>query len=942
MGLSRASFAKLSPYPYLLANLEPSDDTVVPARSNGRAPDEARPPAANLSSLTYTQGSAVVRMGDTTAICGVRGEIILTRDIPNYNSANVETELSDYNLIVPNVDLMTGCAPQFLPGGPPCVLQQTLSSRIYSLLNSSSLIEPDQLRIRHEPSEADEDQPMDHDVEVAVETNDQRVAAYWVLFIDVVFISFDGNAFDTAWAAVLAALGDTKLPRATYDADKEQVFCTRKDPRPLTMTGMPVACTVAVFTGRETDRPTIGKHWLLIDPDMMEESLCDESATIVVDCTDGGEMRILSLSKHGGIVLSPKALQSEVFLGWAKRRWKEVVAAITAQPARYSTAVDTGGQIDLPLENEFHSSAPETLFPMPTHHFYPWRLGPKPSCPSSNVASPSHSHGFPRGNALGRHYQRHRPPAIASGIVSLGNSHLVETHPRLTSRALSRSGKAILHVDANGYYGAADAALSLDEADEWAEKHQSQDADAAFSAARVVSSRDEGGLSPARAYSLALAPQLIHARSPLLAQLVSSRAYRQLEFLAVGSLYLFRPSSDGSSSPTLRRVPSTREDLFADTVIPPRSKRRLIKFLKFVVKYDAEPQTDLWKPKAEGPLTEFLESEFGLDSELVPFVVILTLSLDANISVEAGLAAIHRHLTSMGTLGSGFAAVYPKWGGMSELAQVGCRAGAVGGAVYVLGTGVSKLHPQTSSEEADIEVTLSGGVTVKAGALIEGCCRSSEPTAGFSIHIRADLVGFPPGSIVASDGTISATPTFAMMHSSDTGECPVGQCVIYLSTTSNPASQLVLETALESLLRSLSADEKPPPQRLYQLSYEQAAGPGSFSVRGRVGTFALPPVDLLTFHDDVLRSVRDAWQYVIAADGDEEEYMVFEDRQHVADEDDPPTVWVNAIWFSLPALLPILSLPQKKITKPNRVPAISPPSSIPQAPMSGAGKCISP
>ncbi|RDA92678.1 hypothetical protein CP533_3735 [Ophiocordyceps camponoti-saundersi (nom. inval.)] len=354
MGLSRATFAKLSPYPYLLANLEPSDNAVAPARSNGRAPDEPRPPTVNLSSLTYTQGSAVVRMGNTTAICGVRGETILTRDIPNYNAANVETELSDYNLIVPNVDLMTGCAPQFLPGGPPCVLQQTLSSQIYTLLHSSSLIEPDQLRIRYKQPEVDEDQSMVDDTEVAVETTDQRVAAYWVLFIDIVFISFDGNPFDTAWAAVLAALGDTKLPRATYDADKELVFCTRENPRPLIITGMPVACTVSVFTGRETDRPTSGKHWLLLDPDMMEESLCDESATIVVDCTDG-EMRILSLSKHGGIVLSPKALQSEVFLGWAKRRWKEVIAAIKAQPALYSTAVDTGRQIDLPLDNELYT-----------------------------------------------------------------------------------------------------------------------------------------------------------------------------------------------------------------------------------------------------------------------------------------------------------------------------------------------------------------------------------------------------------------------------------------------------------------------------------------------------------------------------------------------------------------------------------------------------------
>ncbi|RDA92675.1 hypothetical protein CP533_3719 [Ophiocordyceps camponoti-saundersi (nom. inval.)] len=477
----------------------------------------------------------------------------------------------------------------------------------------------------------------------------------------------------------------------------------------------------------------------------------------------------------------------------------------------------------------------------------------------------------------------------------------------LLALALSRSGKAILHVDANGYYGAADAALSLDEAEEWAEKHQSQDADAAFSAARVVSARDEGVLSPARAYSLALAPQLIHARSPLIAQLVSSRAYRQLEFLAVGPLYLFRSSSDGSPVPTLRRVPSTREDLFADALIPPRSKRRLIKFLKFVVEYDAAPQTDLWKPKADEPLASFLESEFGLDGELISYVVILTLSLDANISVEAGLAAIHRHLTSMGTFGPGFAAVYPKWGGMSELAQVGCRAGAVGGAVYVLGTGVSKSQPHTGSEDAGVEVTLSSGVTVKTGALIESSNRRSGTSVGVSrLVVVVDssfpslfepavedtptpcvtVVGFPSGSIVASDNTTSVTPTFAMVHSSDTGECPVGQCVIYLSTMSNPSSQAVLETALDSLLTSLSADENLKPRRLFQLAYEQAAGPGSFSVQGRVGTFALPPLDLLTFPDDVLHSVREAWLHVVGAEAGDEEYMVFEDREDVADEED--------------------------------------------------------
>lgn len=34
-------------------------------------------------------------------------------------------------------------------------------------------------------------------------------------------------------------------------------------------------------------------------------------------------------------------------------------------------------------------------------------------------------------------------------------------------RALSRSGKNVLHVDRNPYYGGAEAAFSLQEAEEW-------------------------------------------------------------------------------------------------------------------------------------------------------------------------------------------------------------------------------------------------------------------------------------------------------------------------------------------------------------------------------------------------------------------------------------------------------------------------------------------
>lgn len=340
-GLSRATFAKLSPHPYLLANLDPSDSDIPPARSDGRAPSEVRPPTVNLSSLSHANGSAVVRMGDTTVICGVRGETLLTSNIPNYRASNTETELKDYDLLVPNIELATGSAPQFLPGGPPTTLAQTLSTRLFSQLHSSKVVEPDDLRIWYNrPAEVDPIEDGDNeDAEMEADGDDdetaggsREVVAYWVLYIDIFFISFDGNPFDAAWAATLAALRDTKLPKARFDPDRELVICSRQDPRPLTLRGSPVACTAAVFTGKETDRPTEGRYWLLSDPDSLEESLCDESVTITVDYSeDKNSPKILSISKHGGTNLSPKLLTSPQFFKWTSQRWKGVKEAIDGQ-----------------------------------------------------------------------------------------------------------------------------------------------------------------------------------------------------------------------------------------------------------------------------------------------------------------------------------------------------------------------------------------------------------------------------------------------------------------------------------------------------------------------------------------------------------------------------------------------------------------------------------
>jgi exosome complex component RRP43 len=345
--LSSAAFAKLLPHPYLLANLQPTDGTSQSSRTNGRKPQQARQPEINTSSLSHAHGSALVRTGGTTVICGVRGETLLTSEIPNYrapedSSAAAVDELRDYDLLVPNIELATGCAPNFLPGVPPTTLAQTLSTRVYSLLHSSKLVDVDRLRIYQDADGAksrakrgvnvgdeegedqgddDGDEEMQEGEADEDETGEKVLKAYWVLYIDILFISFDGNPFDAAWAATVAALRDTKLPQAWWDPDHETALCSRfRQPVPLNLRGFPVACTAAVFTAHERQKKNGGSYWILVDPDRLEEGLCDETVTVVVDRSEGST-RILSISKSGGTIVG-SALMKEL-VATTEARWQQ-------------------------------------------------------------------------------------------------------------------------------------------------------------------------------------------------------------------------------------------------------------------------------------------------------------------------------------------------------------------------------------------------------------------------------------------------------------------------------------------------------------------------------------------------------------------------------------------------------------------------------------------
>ncbi|KAL4805808.1 hypothetical protein BDV18DRAFT_13358 [Aspergillus unguis] len=489
----------------------------------------------------------------------------------------------------------------------------------------------------------------------------------------------------------------------------------------------------------------------------------------------------------------------------------------------------------------------------------------------------------------------------------------------LLALALSRSGKKVLHVDKNPYYGGPEAALSLQEAEEWASEVNKETAHLPFENAIVSSSLDGLGPSPSRGYTLSLSPQLIYSRSQLLPTLVSSKVYRQLEFQAVGSWWIHEPTV--GSDQNLYRVPSSREDIFADDFISMKSKRTLMRFLRHLGQSQAsqespgEEESTREEEELAKPLPEYLSSKFQVPPELYNPLLSLSLSQAPAQGTTAKYAVprIQRHLTSIGVFGPGFGSVLVKWGGGSEISQVGCRALAVGGGVYVLNSGIKSLNQDTQStaDEPRVNLHLLSGETITTKYVVGSDWDfPPSPVAGDydkvarSITIVSSaldrlfpvtaeggpvpagaVVVFPASSLGLTD---ESPPVYISVHSSETAECPTGQSVLYGSISiPGEQGQSLIDSAIEKLLQS-SAD--PGAKSLWSLRYTQlgrAVGSGTRpanTISGNIIKFPPPSLDL-AFDDSTLDLVKDAWAIVMGDEASTDEFMKFEDRESYDDDE---------------------------------------------------------
>ncbi|MDT7878185.1 MAG: exosome complex protein Rrp42 [Candidatus Caldarchaeales archaeon] len=216
-------------------------------RLDGRKPHEHRPLDIKTSVIEKAEGSALVTLGGTKIIAGVKTSLGAPYpDTPN--QAN----------IVVNAELLPLASSYFEPG-PPDEKAIELARVVDRCIRESKML----------------------DLEKLVYIPGKSVL---VIYVDVYVLDYDGNYFDPSVLASVAALATAKVP-AFHVRDGEVVL------DPESRVGLPIKkLPVSVTVGFLRDK-------IIVDPTALEESAIDTS--LVLGWSDENEVAAIQKSLPG-------------------------------------------------------------------------------------------------------------------------------------------------------------------------------------------------------------------------------------------------------------------------------------------------------------------------------------------------------------------------------------------------------------------------------------------------------------------------------------------------------------------------------------------------------------------------------------------------------------------------------------------------------------------
>ncbi|MCK4670367.1 MAG: exosome complex protein Rrp42 [Nanoarchaeota archaeon] len=233
-------------------------------RLDARKMDEYRDLSVETGVVKTAEGSAHVKLGKTEVIIGIK----LSVGAPY-------PDTPDEGALMVSAELMPMSSPKF-ESGPPSIKSIELARVIDRGIRESHAIDQKKLCI----------------------TSREKV---WMVSIDICTINADGNLFDAAGVAAIAALKDTKYPAF----DGETVDYKEMTDKPLVIDKVPIPVTISKLNDQ-----------LIVDLADNEEAAEDGrvTATILEDGT------ICSIQKGGPIPFTSEELGKVIDLAIEKSK----------------------------------------------------------------------------------------------------------------------------------------------------------------------------------------------------------------------------------------------------------------------------------------------------------------------------------------------------------------------------------------------------------------------------------------------------------------------------------------------------------------------------------------------------------------------------------------------------------------------------------------------
>jgi len=228
-------------------------------RADGRRFDEYRNIEIETNVVSKAEGSARVKIGNTQVIAGIK-----------MDAGEPYSDSPESGVMTTAAELIPLASPDF-ESGPPRENAIELARVVDRGIRESGVIELDKLCI--EPGEK-----------------------VWIVFIDIHIIDFDGNLFDAASLAALAALMTTKVPVERLKPALEKLqekFPSIKNyldehptDYPLPLKTPPVSCTSVKYNGA-----------VVMDPSLDEEEIAEVRLTVATD--ENGDIRAMQKGLNG-------------------------------------------------------------------------------------------------------------------------------------------------------------------------------------------------------------------------------------------------------------------------------------------------------------------------------------------------------------------------------------------------------------------------------------------------------------------------------------------------------------------------------------------------------------------------------------------------------------------------------------------------------------------